>query len=283
MKRTLICLLILGVSGNAFALRMTFEDFSSQAGLTLNGSAAVAATDDGNVMRLTSARPSQSGSVFSSSTVSAENFSSFFSFRITDPGGPLFDGNTDEGADGIVFVIQSVSSSIGGLGYGIGYEGILNSVGIEFDTWQNTYLSDPSSNHVGIDLNGNVNHWPGAIYTADVAGRFDDGGIWYSWVDYDGTDLEVRISQTGIRPEDALLSYSLDIISILGAPDAFIGFTSATGADWGNHDILSWEYRDEYEPVGNATPEPETIFLLGSGLVGIAGIARRFDGTTLIG
>ena len=271
---------IFGVSGNVFGI--TFNDFSSTEGLTFNGSSTTTTTGDGEILRLTPSLRSQSGSVFSSAMVNASDFSTFFEFRITDPGGPIFDGNPENGADGLVFVVQSVSSDMGGAGEGIGYAGISNSVGVEFDTWHNSWNNDPDSNHVGIDINGSVNHGSGSPNTVSVTPNFDDGNLWYSWIDYNGSDLEVRVNQTGIRPDDPLLSQSLDIAMILGEPDAYVGFTSGTGADWGNHDIISWEYRDGYDPVGvnpdpsgNPVPEPSTIFLLGSGLAGLICYRRK--------
>ena len=36
-----------------------------------------------------------------------------------------------------MFVLQTVSSNVGGVGGGMGYVGIPNSVGIEFDNWNN--------------------------------------------------------------------------------------------------------------------------------------------------
>lgn len=262
---------ILGVSGNVFGI--TFNDFSSTDGLTLNGDAATATTGDGEVLRLTPASGSQAGSVFSNAMVNASDFSTFFEFRITEPGG-AFDGY-ETGADGLVFVVQSVSSDIGGAGHGIGYAGISDSVGVEFDTWYNSWNNDPDSNHVGIDINGNVNHGSGSPNTVSVTPNFDDGNLWYSWIDYNGSELEVRVNQTGIRPDDPLLSQSLDIALILGEEDAYVGFTSGTGAAWGNHDIISWEYRDGYDPVG-AVPEPATILLLGVGLAGLVGFRKKF-------
>lgn len=260
----------------AAATNIVFNDFSNTSSLTLNGSAAKTATADGNVLRLTPALGNQSGSAFGTATINAASFSTFFKFRITSPGGTIFDCNSESGADGLVFVAQSVSASIGGLGQGIGYSGIGQSVGVEFDTWCNAANNDPSSNHIGIDLNGNVNHGTGAPYTTNVATRFDDGNIWYAWVDYDGTTMEVRANQNGVRDANALLSRTLDLSTILGQNDAYVGFTSGTGADWGNHDILAWEYRDSFNPI--QMPEPLSLGLFGLGLAGLGLATRRRRG-----
>lgn len=268
-----VCLIVsLIVCGVAQAAYVTYDGFSNTAGLTLNGSASVPTTSDGNVLRVCPAAGSAHGSVFSSTTVNAANFSTYFTFRITNRGGSLFDGNTIVGADGIVFVVQSVSSSIGGIGQGIGYEGIGRSVGVEFDTWHNSANNDPNSNHLGIDTNGVVNHAYGSPYALPVSPDFDDGNMWYAWVDYDGTNLEVRANQTGVRPVAADLSRQLDITSILGQDSAYVGFTSGTGSDWGNHDIISWTYRDQYDPVNTTVPEPGSILLA---LPAIAGLLLR--------
>jgi hypothetical protein len=262
--------LVGGVAAVGEATVVNFPDFSSTAGLTLNGSAAATLTGDGNVLRLTPANFGQAGSAFSSATINAASFSTFFSFRISGAGGWCCDASGQVGADGLVFVVQSVSSSIGGGGGGIGYLGIGQSAGVEFDTWNNgSGVGDPDSNHVGVDTNGSVN----SLVTQGVSPNFDDGNIWYAWVDYDGTTLDIRANQTGIRPVATLLSTSLDIPLLLGGSTAFVGFTSGTGADYGNHDILSWEYRDSFEPIGGAVPEPGTLSLLGLGLA--LGAARR--------
>lgn len=279
----IICglMFLIGVTTTVNATTIAFNDFSDTSILTLNGSATTGVTGDGAVLRLTPALANRSGSAFSSATISASTFSTYFEFRITSPGGPVFDLNTINGADGLVFVVQSVSSSIGGAGEGIGYAGIGTSVGVEFDTWGNANNYDPSSNHIGINVNGNVNHGSGSPNTVNVgndglrAEGFDNGEIWYSWVDYDGTTLEVRLNDNAVRPGSAILSRTLDIPTILGVPDAYVGFTSGTGLDWGNHDILTWEYRDNFNPIDNQVPEPATVMLLGLGLLGIAGIGRR--------
>jgi len=133
-KMKLLNLMISTVAlvATARATTIEFTDFSTVGGLTLNGSAAQA----GNALRLTPAAFSQSGSAFSTSTIALSNLSSFstrFQFQISGSGGI---GDSDGvGADGLVFVVQTVSNNTGGSGGGIGYQGINPSVGIEFDTY----------------------------------------------------------------------------------------------------------------------------------------------------
>jgi len=40
-----------------------------------------------------------------------------------------------EGADGIVFILQPLNTSIGAAGQGMGFYGVTPSVGIALDTW----------------------------------------------------------------------------------------------------------------------------------------------------
>lgn len=227
---------------------LIFNGFADPSLLDLNGVATTVVTGDGTVLRLTPAAGSQSGSAFSLATVDATTFSTHFVFRITAPGGTIFDCNTEAGADGIVFVVQSVSSSVGGAGQGIGYAGIVKSVGVEIDTWCNAANNDPSSNHIGIDVNGVVNHGPGSPFTTNVETKLDNGQLWYAWVDYDGTTIRAYLNTSNVQPFQPIVSRPVDLPTILQQPTGFVGFTSGTGADWGNHDIVYWEYTP-FDPV----------------------------------
>jgi Bacterial lectin len=99
-------------------------------------------------------------------------FSVYFAMRMT---------HTSSRADGITFIIQSVSAAAGGYGGGIGYAGINNSIGIAFDTYYNGGNNDINNNHIELDLDGNVVSEQASICPTDLS----DGRVKHVWIDYD--------------------------------------------------------------------------------------------------
>lgn len=248
----------------------SYPNFSDVSGLQINGDAF----QNGNKLTLTSALIGQHGSAFSLDRIllgSNTSFSTVFSFEILNRGG-IFGIN---GADGITFTMQTVASNVGGGGGGIGYAGIDHSVAVEFDTYDNGEFG--GSNHVGIDTNGSVNS---IASTGELSPDFDLGNTWFAWVDYNGAtqSLDARWAQSNARPALSMLHAILDLPTILGRPDVFVGFTSGTGAGWGDHNILSWNFVNTFQeggaPLPSTVPEPSTLILLATGL-GMTMFGRR--------
>ena len=78
-----------------------------------------------------------------------------------------------------------------------------------------------------------------------------------------GTWTPAMIAASATLAAHLLLTRTLAIQTILGQSTAYVGFTSGTGQDWGNHDLLSWEYRDSYDPIPVAPP----LALMAGGLL----------------
>jgi gliding motility-associated-like protein len=144
----------------------------------------------------------------------------------------LFFGCKDaNGADGIVFGFQPISTSIGAVGEGMGFLGVQPSIGIEMDTYQNTNRNDPTFDHIAIFKNGDVTHGSANTLAGpvsiDPSGNVEDCKLHNIRVTWDavGKKLEVFIDCV------SKISYTGDIVRDIfnGDPNVFWGFTAATG------------------------------------------------------
>lgn len=271
MNRTIFALSISLIATTVSANSFVFNNFTSTNGLQLNNNAAIATDSNARqVLRVSPALGSQAGSAFSTTPISLNSdlsFSTKFAFN--------FNNQFNGGADGLVFALQTVSNTAGSIGGGIGYQGITNSIGIEFDNWDNGWSDGYSDNHVGIDLNGNINS------VALTASPFflDSAQDLFAWVDYNGNAdlLEVRLNNVDVRPTASLLSYTVDLTQALGSSNAYAGFTSATGWAGANHDVISWEFRDSYAPVDSNVPEPAFWALVSLGFISMGIVNRKYN------
>ncbi|MDQ3143059.1 MAG: M43 family zinc metalloprotease [Bacteroidota bacterium] len=182
---------------------------------------------------LTPAINFQSGSVWYEDKISLTNsFDIFFDMNL---------GCIDDyGADGIAFVLQPISSSIGSAGGGIGFAGIRPSLAVEFDTWQNTEYGDPVYDHIAIIRNGNIDHrlpdnLAGPVGILPTFGNAEDCNFHKTLIRWNAKTKKLDVYFDCVFRA----SYTGDIIrDIFGGDSAvYFGFTSATGGAVNVHQI----------------------------------------------
>ena len=208
----------------------------------------------GSFIRLTPSESMTTGSAWSKQLFNIKNgFTSEFSFRMSN-GVNGFDDGSPAGADGISFVIQNTDTfAIGSFGGGIGFEGISNSIAIEFDTFKNpeSPYNDENGSHIAVFCNGRkpnvANHKSKAnlATTSNIPILKADSTVYYAKIEYNIEPgmLKIYFDTTNkfINPVIELTNIKLDsLLDLSNGFNAYAGFTSATGSSREIHDILSW-------------------------------------------
>ena len=175
-----------------------------------------------NCYRLTQAINTQSGSVWNVNQISLNNP---FDFTFN-----VYLGNNDGGADGIAFMMQPISTSIGSTGGGLGYEGISPSLAIEIDTYQNGW--DPTFDHIAIMSNGVVDHGAannlaGPLSALQGGGNIEDGQEHLLRVVWNPATTTLSTYIDGALRVESTGDYVNTIFG--GSPMVYWGFTASTG------------------------------------------------------
>ena len=221
----------------------------AQLNVSVLGSAQIL---DNNCFLITPAVPTQSGGVWYDNAI---DFSNDFTIYYQN----YFGSNDANGADGMALVFKRTSDPvIGGSGGGVGYEGITQSMIVEFDTYKNTDRNDPVNDHISIMKNGISNHGT----TSNLAGPIQASA---SSVNIeDGRDHEVKIewitsTQTFNVYFDCILRLSLteDLKNTIfgGDSSVYFGFVGSTGGAVNIHRVCF----NSISFVDNLTIEDETI------------------------
>ena len=140
----------------------------------------------------------------------------------------------EDGADGMVFVFHPEPIANGYRGEGMGFGGLIPSLGIEIDTWENEHLGDPPQDHIALLQQGSVSHFynlKGPIPVPNLetckANRFK--------ITWNPRKKVLSISING----KSYLTYQGDIIEevFFGGSKVYWGVTSATGRYHNRHEI----------------------------------------------
>ena len=210
-----------------------YSDFASSGGSILQGDAG---TTNGR-LRICQGQANSVGGAWLNQPINVANgFETVFQFQINSVYG---------NADGFALVLLGAPSqpSLGGHGSGLGYDGLANSLALEFDTYQNPDNGDPNACHIGFHTRGTLaNSYYESVEVARVNNppNFLDGLVHTAKITYSNALFRVFLDDL----RNPILALSLSLASTLNLPDgtAWAGFTAGTGGYYENHDILNWSF-----------------------------------------
>lgn len=229
--RLLACWLLLALSAVAAPTAFCdfdYPDFSDLAGLNL----VETASQVGDRIDLTPGTVSQRGALYTiDQQAVAGGFTTTFVFDIVAQVG---------GADGMTFVIQNDSpSALYSIGGPLGYDGMLRSLVVEIDRYENANFFDPNSNHISVHaLIGSPNSAVETTALGIDSSIPDLGGEHTMRLEYDGETLMVFLDDL----DTPRITVAVDLSLVLEQNEAWIGFTGTTGGIWENHQLVSWDF-----------------------------------------
>ncbi len=259
VRSTLPALALLAAGlGSPAQAQFTFNNFPNANGLSLVGDAGISTSN--SRLRITDNGNGRVGAAwFSAKQSVASGFTTTFTFSMSSL--------TGGGADGMAFVIQNSASNAIGLSAGgcqIGYDGLPNSIAVEFDTYQSGAcdagdVNDPNDNHVSLHTRGSLEN--SAKESASLGlntsiGDLNNGQVHTCQVVYVPGRIRVFVDDL-VNPA---IDSPLDIASTLSLDvgGAWVGFTAATGGATENHDVRSWSFTPTSNPQPGDAARPAT-------------------------
>jgi hypothetical protein len=168
-----------------------------------------------------------------------DGFDTTFQIQITE--------KHSSGADGFAFVIQGrPEPALGQTGQGLGYGGVTNQFVIHFDNYhwgdhpaaggydEIAVLTASSPTEPLYNVAANI------IASANKQVRYSDGAVHTVRIVYVPGNLQVFLDDL----ENPLMTVYANLAKYMELDHgrAWVGFTAASGADWQNHDLVSWEF-----------------------------------------
>jgi hypothetical protein len=247
------------LAASSFAQTISFPDFSSTAGLVLNGNAV----QNGSALRLVPSVLSQKGTVwFATPLPVVGGFDTTFTFQTSVPSGG--------GADGFTFAIHNdprgttlLTNHAAALGYGAfatspAGTAMSNGLVVEFDTFQSSFggYSDLSGNEISVHTGGTGENSHGegfSIGRVSPAVNFSNAAVHTARVQYVPGTIKVYLDNLTTPVLTAPYTFAgggthvlpatpVGGLSLLPGGYAYVGFTASTGGSFENYDLLSWTY-----------------------------------------
>ncbi|MEL6926286.1 MAG: L-type lectin-domain containing protein, partial [Bacteroidota bacterium] len=147
----------------------------------------------------------------------------------------------NDGADGMVFMFADSPNRTGWRGEGIGFAGLVPSLGIELDTYQNYHLHDPYEDHVAVMVNGRIGHFS-EFSAAQIIENIEDCQQHRFSIYWDPSTQNLSVE---IRNEE-VLNVTIDLQNDVfgGRQVVYFGVSAATGRKTNVHEVcfdrMSW-------------------------------------------
>ena len=160
------------------------------------------------------------------------------------------------GADGLAFVIQSTPEpALGQTGQGLGYGGVTNQFVIHFDNYhwgdhptagrydEIAVLTASAPTQPLYNIVANI------IASANKQVVYSDGAVHTVRILYIPGNLQVFLNDL----ENPLMTVYVNLARVMDLDNgrAWVGFTAASGADWQNHDLVSWAFDSSEDTISN--------------------------------
>lgn len=177
-----------------------------------------------NSFELTPDVADHAGAIFQNQTI---NLNNSFDFTFSN----FFGCNGSSGADGVVFVLTTNPNGLGGQGGGLGYSGSNQpcSFAVEFDTWENGNVGDPSYDHVAFESGGNVTHnVSGPVAALPNQGDIDDCQWHTVQIVWDVNTNTMSVYVDGSRRLNQVFPNLINTY-LCGNPNVNWGWTGSTG------------------------------------------------------
>jgi hypothetical protein len=179
------------------------------------------------------------------------SFSTFFTFSVNI-------SSSNVTGDGLAFIIVANNTTLSG-NFSGGSLGLLSPVtngnasnhvfAVEIDTFLNQAYNDPSSSHVGVDINSLDSTATYDFCSSCYPSYFVNRGKFGVWIDYSANTetLSVAVQNyTGnaSTPQPSqIVVHNFTLLNVLEDDgQMYVGFSGATGAAFEHHFIYSWRF-----------------------------------------